>query len=221
LLQGAVRRVLRDIHGHRIPPRWSSGGRPSSPCLEARSSSRPMPRPVLRSSTLEYAPGVCPTHGHAMFVRRVGASLPTAFTAPRNGGGGSIASSLGAPSLPNSGSTARWLPGFAYDLDVVLPPPPPPIHRAPTPTWRPAATKTSAGPSSRMVMSSEPGSPLPRMRGRWFPASEWQLKSRWGRIHHSRLAATTFVAEARQGWVGFALSGGLHGRNTDFNPDSP
>jgi hypothetical protein len=48
LLQGIVRRVLRDIHGNRTPLRRSSGSRPSSSRLEARHDARYSLRPVPR-----------------------------------------------------------------------------------------------------------------------------------------------------------------------------
>jgi hypothetical protein len=143
MLQGAVRHVLRDIHAHRIPPRRSSGGRPSSLRLEIRSSSCPVPR----SSRLEFAPGVCPTHGPTMFVRRTRAPPETplmmlrpappslsspALTMPRNGGAGPLAACQGAPPLPTSNIGAEaWPLGFAYDVDVpLLPLPPPPGGRS-------------------------------------------------------------------------------------------
>jgi hypothetical protein len=131
MLQGVVRHVLRDIHAHRIPPRRSSGGRLSSLRLKIRSS----PRPVPRSSRLEFAPGVCPTHGPAMFVRRTRGPpetplmmlrpalppLPSlALTMPRNGGAGPLAACQGAPPLPTSNIGAKaWPPGFAYDVEFL------------------------------------------------------------------------------------------------------
>nr|AGT16076.1 hypothetical protein SHCRBa_014_L10_F_30 [Saccharum hybrid cultivar R570] len=164
LLQGVVRRVLRDIHGHCTPLRRSNGSRPSSPRLEARHDARYSPRPVprlvprldTRSSLLEYALGIYPEHGSAMFVRCAGASLmptpsmpipsslprpsstllphphpvpSTTPVAPWNGGGGSMASRRGVFSLHNGGSVERRPPGFAYDVDIVRPStlPPPPI----------------------------------------------------------------------------------------------
>lgn len=40
-----------------------------------------------------------------------------------------MAARRGAPPLfNNSAATEMWLPGFAYDLDVALPPPPPPSY---------------------------------------------------------------------------------------------
>jgi len=116
IIQGAVRRVLREIGLRRIPPRrfhgngGNAGGHPGTP------------RPVPRSSRLEYAAGVCPRHGPAMFVRPL-----TTPTPPWNGGGGSMAGRHGAPpAAPRRTGFDAWPPGFAFDLDVALPPPPPP-----------------------------------------------------------------------------------------------
>ena len=67
ILQGAIRRVLRDIADRRITPRRlhgagpNAGGRPTSQ------------HPVPRSSRLEYT-GIYPRHGPTMFVRRAGAA---------------------------------------------------------------------------------------------------------------------------------------------------
>jgi hypothetical protein len=141
MLQGAIRRALRDISDHRIPPHHfhdihigGSSGHRSSPCPEL---------------ALLFAPGVCPTHGPTMFVRHVGASpLPSTSLRPPtmllppppplpsttlalswNGGGGSMAAHCGAPPLPNHSAGAEaWLPGFTYDLNIALPPAPPPTH---------------------------------------------------------------------------------------------
>lgn len=146
LLQGAVRHILRDINAHRTPPRRSSGGRPLSPRLELRSS----PRPAPRSSRLLFALGVYPEHGPAMFIRRarvptemppMPSSLPippmmplpppppllsTVLARPWNVGGGSMAARRVAPPLLNrDAGTDAWPPGFAYDINVALPPPPP------------------------------------------------------------------------------------------------
>jgi hypothetical protein len=71
MLQGAVRCALRDIHDHRIPPRHFHGIRTGG-SSGRRSSPRSEP-------SLQFAPGVCPTHGLAMFVRRVGAPPATSL----------------------------------------------------------------------------------------------------------------------------------------------
>ncbi|CAD6244629.1 unnamed protein product [Miscanthus lutarioriparius] len=137
MLQGAIRRVLRDISDRHIPPRLFHGVRTGGSSGHYLS-----PRP---ESMLQHSPGVCPTHGPAMFVRRMGVppeTLPrppmtllppppplssTALALPWKGGAGSMAVRHGAPPLPNhSAGTEAWPPGFAYDLDVALPPPPPP-----------------------------------------------------------------------------------------------
>ena len=63
MLQSAIRCALRDINDRRAPfrrfngVRTNSGGRRSSPS----------------SPSLQFAPGACPMHGAAMFVRRLGA----------------------------------------------------------------------------------------------------------------------------------------------------
>jgi hypothetical protein len=49
-----------------------------------------------------------------------------ALAMPWNGGAGFMAASCGTPPLSNSSAGAdAWPPGFAYDIDVALPPPPP------------------------------------------------------------------------------------------------
>ena len=62
-LQGAVRRALRDIHDHRTPLHRKNGDRGHG-CS-------PMP-PGQR----QYATGICPRHGPAVFVRRLEAAMP-------------------------------------------------------------------------------------------------------------------------------------------------
>jgi hypothetical protein len=137
------------------------------------------PRPVPRSSRLEFAPGVCPTHGPAMFVRRtrpppetplmmlrpVPPPLPSpALTMPRNGGAGPLAARQSAPPLPTSNIGAEaWPPGFAYDVDVPLPPLlPPPGGRSYAEVTRrsilPAGNALGAGFTS----SSHEGEAVPR-----------------------------------------------------------
>ena len=144
MLQSAVRRALRDINERRTPLRRSNGVR------TADSARRSSPR----TPSLQFAPGTGPTHGAAMFVRRLGAPpsllprpptphpsalprpspsmtmmlppVPSAVAAPWTEGGGTMAGRRGTPLASNSNTGAEaWPPGFAYDLDVVLPPPPP------------------------------------------------------------------------------------------------
>ena len=147
ILQGAIRRVLRDIGQHRIALRRhlatgpNAGGRPSTP------------RQAPRSSRTQYTTGVCPRHGPTTFVRRVGATLlaspkpsslpkpspfptptPTASSSllhPWNGGGGP------ATARRNDDMLA-WPSGFAYDFDVALnlPPSPPALSPIRTPSTR-------------------------------------------------------------------------------------
>ena len=152
ILQGAIRRVLRDIGQHRIALRRrlatgpNAGGRPSTP------------RQAPRSSRIQYTTGVCPRHGPTTFVRRVGATpvaspkpsslpkpsplpaptptalLPTssALLRPWNGGGG-LAAARRDVDIP------AWPPGFAYDFDITPPPPP----------TRPTALSPIAPPPTR------------------------------------------------------------------------
>jgi len=93
MLQSAIRRVLRDIHAQRIPPRHfngihtkgSGGRRPSTPQLPPRWTPRP-------SSTLP--PHMAP----ALLLLPPPPPLSSPVLAcPRNGGGGPLASSHGAP----------------------------------------------------------------------------------------------------------------------------
>ena len=149
MVQGAVRRALRDIQHQRIPLRRSNGHH------ERRS---PAPGPVLyiRDTGMAPLPPVAP--------------MPLA--PPRNDSGGAMAGRRGAPPFPTSDVDAeKWPPGFAYDINVALPP----YHRstscAPTPTSPPIA-----------AVHSHPGVPLgqdssPPRRGR-FPASECDDKGR-------------------------------------------
>ncbi|KAG2556660.1 hypothetical protein PVAP13_8NG195001 [Panicum virgatum] len=122
MLQGAVRRALKDIHDRRIPPRrlrvGGQGGRRSSPC--------PLPN----------SPGICPNHGPAMFVRRTTVA-PTPLQSPMppmQGTGGDVSLDARRPPFANDRTGGETCPlSFAYDFDVVLPPP---LHRledAPTP----------------------------------------------------------------------------------------
>lgn len=124
MLQSAIRRVVRDIQAQRIPPRHfngihtkgSGGRRPSTPQL-------PPCRTPCPSSTLP--PPMVP----ALLPLPPPPPLPSPMLArPRNGGGGPLATSHGAPSIPNVGAAA-WPPGFAYDFNIVLSPPPPPPGR--------------------------------------------------------------------------------------------
>ena len=121
MLQSAIRRVLRDIHAQRIPPRrfngirteGSGGRRPSMPPLPPRRTPR-------TPSTLP------PPTAPALLPLPLPPPLPSSrLTRPRNGGGDPMTTRHGAPSIPNVG-VAAWPPGFAYDFDVVLPPPTPP-----------------------------------------------------------------------------------------------
>ena len=152
IIQGAVRRVLREIGLRRIPPRrfhgngGNAGGRPGTPRL------------VPRSSRLEYAAGVCPRHGPAMFVRSAGTPMeppPTTPTPPWNGGSDSMAGRHGAPpSAPRRTEFGAWPPGFAFDLNVALPPPPPspiapPANRLQTRS-RTYAEAAATPPASRL-----------------------------------------------------------------------
>jgi hypothetical protein len=113
----------------------------------ARSLPRPVSRSTSRSSSLQFAPGVCPSHGPTLFVRRVASSTPpellrppveflspppplpsAALTLPWNGGGGSMDGRCGTPPLSNrSNGAAAWPPGFTYDFDTIPPSALPPI----------------------------------------------------------------------------------------------
>jgi len=138
MLQRAVCRALRDINDRRAPlcrfngVRTNSGGRRSSPS----------------SPSLQFAPSACPTPGAAMFVRRLGAPssslqrppmphpsalpmplltrpppVPPAVAQHWNRGGGLMAGRRDAPSILNRDAGAEaWPPGFAYDLNVAIPP---------------------------------------------------------------------------------------------------
>ena len=151
ILQGAIRRVLRDIGQHRIALRRrlttgpNAGGRPSTPCQ------------APRSSRTQYTTGVCPRHGPTTFVRRVAATSvaspkpsslpkPSPFPAPTPTALLPTSSSLLRPWNEGGGpATVRrnddmpaWPPSFAYDFDVALnlPPSPPPLSPIRTPSTR-------------------------------------------------------------------------------------
>ena len=103
MVQGVVRRALRDIQHQRIPLRRSNGHH------ERRS---PAPGPVLyiRDTGMAPLPPVAP--------------MPLA--PPRNDSGGAMGGRRGAPPFPTSDVDAEnWPPGFAYDINVALPPLPP------------------------------------------------------------------------------------------------
>ena len=162
MLQSAIRRVLRDIHAQRIPPRrfnsirieGSGGRRPSTPPLPPRRTPR-------TPSTLS------PPTAPALLPLPPPPPLPSSMLArPRNGGGGPLATCHGAPSIPNVGAAA-WPPSFAYDFDVVLPLPPHPPGRpsyADAAANRPRRGTLPPGPAlgARFASPSTPGEAAPR-----------------------------------------------------------
>jgi len=148
---------------HRIPPHRSNDVRTEGTGGQRSSKPRPehrwMPRP---SSSLpsSMAPPLMPLPPPPP---------PPSSTLSRlwNGGGGSLATRHGAPSIPNV-DAAAWPPGFAYDFDVVLPLPPPPPGRssyADTVANRPQRTdllpRSALGAS--FASSSTPGEAAPRL----------------------------------------------------------
>ncbi|KAG0530127.1 hypothetical protein BDA96_05G158100 [Sorghum bicolor] len=148
ILQGAIRCALRDIAECRITPRRLHGAGPNA-------GGRPTtPRPVPRSSRLQYATGVCPRHGTTTFVRRVGGpslASPPLSSLPRPSTSMLPPTPSFSPTVPaqpwnggvrprHAGMTA-WPPGFAYDMDIGLPPPPP------LPAGRSYAEVTAARPA--------------------------------------------------------------------------
>ena len=77
-----------------------------------------------------------------------------------------MATRHGAPSIPNVGA-ATWLPGFAYDFDVVLPFPPQPPGRlsyADAAANRPRRGTLPPGPALGVGFASPstPGEAAPR-----------------------------------------------------------
>ena len=129
VIQSAVRRALRDIDAGRAPVHRFNGVRTVA---GARRSS---PR------RYEFAPGVCPEHGATIFARRLGGDSPppmpirpmpnrpmpspNAFTLPKPPTSLMPSSSVPAAVAAHwNGSAAgarAWPPGFAYDINAVLP----------------------------------------------------------------------------------------------------
>jgi hypothetical protein len=143
------------------------------------SSVTSMPTASLLIGAVEFAPGVCPAHGPAMFVRRTRAPpetplmmlrpapppLPSpALTMPRNGGAGPLAACQGAPPLPTSNIGAEaWPPGFAYDVDVPLPPLlPPPGGRSYAEVTRRSILPPGNALGAGFASSSHEGEAVPR-----------------------------------------------------------
>ncbi|KAG2564918.1 hypothetical protein PVAP13_7NG109690 [Panicum virgatum] len=108
MVQGVVRRALRDIHHQRIPPRRSNG---HHQCRSPAPQSTRGPVLPIRGTGMAAQPPATPSM-----------SFP-----PTNRSGGAMPARHGAPPFPNRDADAeRWPPGFAYDISVV--PPPPPLH---------------------------------------------------------------------------------------------
>ena len=228
MLQSAVRRALRDINERHTPLRRSNGVR------TADSARRSSPR----TPSLQFAPGTGPTHGAAMFVRRLGAPpsllprpptphpsalprpspsmtmmlppVPSAVAAPWTEGGGTMAGRRGTPLASNSNAGAEaWPPGFAYDLDVVRPPPPRCLVAPPTPTRRLIGR---AGAPFRRERLLVPDSLLPRPRGRRLRTSECHRNGRRGRIRRAPARSDGSMDRSSPGTSGLAPPAGLHGR---------
>ena len=78
-----------------------------------------------------HSPALHPTLSPVLYIRETGmAPLPDVaqmpLAPPRNGCGGAMAACRGAPLFPNREVDAeKWPPGFAYDINVALPPLPP------------------------------------------------------------------------------------------------
>jgi hypothetical protein len=240
MFQGAVRHALRDIHDHHTPLRRFNGVRPGG----GRPSS---PRPVPRSSRLQFAPGICSTHGHAMFVRRVRVSSelspmpsslprpsmtllppppnpPPPLTMPWNGGGGLMAERRGASSLPyRSAGMEMWSTGFGYDLDVALPSPALPPIGPPLNRGCSYADVAVARPTQRLPPRNAIGAGFASSsnEGEAVSPAEPLRGSRCGRLRRSRHGTMAFVAGARWGRAGHAPLAGLHGRRKGLCPDPP
>ncbi|RLN29128.1 hypothetical protein C2845_PM05G03300 [Panicum miliaceum] len=162
MLQGVVRRVLKDINGNRIPSHRSLGLRADSQGGR-RSSSR----------HLQHATGACPNHGSAMFVRCSTVALaPTPLPPPMPplhwiGGETTPAARRGASFLNERTAGDAWPSEFAYDFDVALPPPPPlPTGRTYTDVMANPPRHTILSPDHALgagfVSSSHEGEAIPR-----------------------------------------------------------
>ena len=127
MLQSAVHHALCDINKRRAPLRRFNGVRPDD------SARRSLPRTPM----LQFALGVCPTHGAAMFVRHLG-TPPSSLARPPTPHQSALPwpspSLMLPPQVPqaiaahwndNSAGAEAWPPAFAYGLDIALPCAPP------------------------------------------------------------------------------------------------
>ncbi|CAN6234630.1 unnamed protein product [Urochloa humidicola] len=132
MVQGAVRRALRDIHSNRIPTRRSTGHRERrshalqaapSPVLLVRRTATAPPPPPLSSLPLATSTGTMPPPPAALMTPTPTLVTPMPLTTLRNRVG-TMAARRGVPPFYNSNDDEEmWPPGFAYDLNITPPSP--------------------------------------------------------------------------------------------------
>ncbi|CAO2205974.1 unnamed protein product [Urochloa humidicola] len=162
MMQGAVRRALRDIHFNRIPTRRSTGHRERrSLALQAAPSTTTAPPlvslPLTRSPRMTAPP---PPAAPMTTTPPLVMSMP--LTPPRNRVG-TMAARRGVPPFFNSNDDAEmWPPGFAYDLNVTPPSsllPSPPRSYADVASNRRTVLPSGSALGAGFVSSEEGASP--------------------------------------------------------------